>query len=125
MDFRTALFKVIGSGVATADLMDAVSLADLLVASYEDGVYAGQSKARVINEVNHDTLVAACLGTPAILFEVGKGRRVQAIKILRELTGAGLKPAKEAVEDGQVTVAGRAVAQDPWATDPYSEEPPF
>lgn len=51
---------------------------------------------------SHDTLVQMTLDSPEIMYDVAYGRKIQAIKSLRTLTGCGLKQAKDAIEDKRV-----------------------
>lgn len=50
----------------------------------------------------HDYLVTLCLGSNKIMEYVKLGQKISAIKELRNLTNAGLKQSKEAVEDRRV-----------------------
>lgn len=97
----------------------------------------------------HDSLVETCLASSTILDALKESKKILAIKELRTLTGASLKPCKDAVEDHRVDsqVAIERLrdklsqAPSPWdydedhdyverdydySTTPYDrEEPPF
>ena len=51
----------------------------------------------------HDSLVETALRSASIIDSVADGRKIQAIKDLRDATGCGLREAKDAVEDRRVT----------------------
>jgi ribosomal protein L7/L12 len=77
-------------------------------------------------EYPHDMLVAAALGHNGVMEEVRNGKKINAIKALRNLTRfnvgdlsvvAGLKAAKEAVEDPRV------MAQFDTANEPLADYP--
>lgn len=120
MDFRTALLSVRDLNLKVDTLDTSIHLADFVVRITKEAFEDGQHTARVVNDVNYNTLVAACLGTPSILTLVGQSKKIQAIKELRELTGVGLVAAKVAVEDHRVVEAGSLLV-NPWGAD----EPPF
>lgn len=74
-------------------------------------------------ELTHEQLVSIAMDSNNITFELREGRKITAIKTLRNMTGCGLKAAKDAVEDQRVQM--RIV--DPWSTLPKDAftEPPF
>lgn len=91
-----------------------------------------------------DTLIKAALESSVVMQEVAYGRKIQAIKELRNLTGCGLKAAKDAIESTAIWQPDpEAVAHyqdslkdasdsintllsgDPWAPPTQTENPPF
>lgn len=83
-------------------------------------------------DIPRDLLVAAALGSPAVMTEVYAGKKINAIKALRTLgarpgsapTTVGLKAAKEAVEDERVWGLYVDMLNDPWNQHSH-DEPPF
>ena len=51
---------------------------------------------------SHEGRVAVCLGSPTIINFMQDGKKIHAIKELRQITGCGLREAKDAVEDYRV-----------------------
>lgn len=66
----------------------------------------------------HDDLVSRALDMPEVMQPMADGKRINAIKALRQAASCGLKEAKEACEDPRVTSA----ASDPWGR---WQQPPF
>ena len=81
-------------------------------------------------DLPHDLLVAAALGSEAVMQGVHEGKKINAIKALRTLgnrpgggvTTIGLRAAKEAVEDERVWSKYTDLLNDPWR---LNDEPPF
>lgn len=81
-------------------------------------------------DLPHDLLVAAALGSEAVMQGVRNGKKIEAIKALRTLgerpgvgvTTIGLRAAKEAVEDNRVWGQYLDLLNDPWR---LNDEPPF
>jgi len=97
MDFHTfavAVDRNIGgiSLKATLDLFSDLSLSDMPTLNPTSNRY----------EYTHEALVRKALATPAVIVALQDGKKINAIKELRAVTGAGLKPAKDAVEDNRL-----------------------
>lgn len=81
-------------------------------------------------DLPHDLLVAAALGSEAVMQGVRNGKKIDAIRALRALgnrpgggvSTIGLRAAKEAVEDGRVWSTYTELLDDQWRTN---DEPPF
>lgn len=56
----------------------------------------------VIDPATHNGRVLTALSNPTILDYVRAGRKIQAIKELRWISGCGLMEAKAAIDDGRV-----------------------
>jgi hypothetical protein len=66
----------------------------------------------------HDDLVTRALDMPEVMQPMAEGKKINAIKALRQAAFCGLKEAKEACEDQRVVSA----AADPWGR---WQQPPF
>lgn len=81
-------------------------------------------------DLPRDLLVAAALGSEAVMAGVYAGKKIEAIKALRAVgarpgggvSTIGLKAAKEAVEDERVWSKYTDLLNDPWR---LNDEPPF
>lgn len=71
---------------------------------------------------NHDALVNKALHLYGVMDNLDLGKKINAIKALREETKCGLKEAKDAVEDDRVQAMVRPRMADPWESH---EEVPF
>jgi ribosomal protein L7/L12 len=80
-------------------LADAKALVDALAAG-DDGVDLDLSRRSV--EQEQEDLAAVLVDDPELaaqlVVEIAAGRKIEAIKLLRERTGLGLKEAKDAIE---------------------------
>lgn len=116
MDFRTALVlvnKVISENYASLDLNTQIALADAFVAH--------------TNLSPHDALVQRALASTTVMDLMHEGKKIGAIKELRTISNAGLKEAKDAVEDHRVTDEVNRVKRlgDGWGWGSLDDEPPF
>lgn len=73
-------------------------------------------------EYKHDDLVEIALANHEVIEQLSNTRKIQAIKRLREISGAGLKAAKDAIESNRVQIAA-GLHPNPWAAPPVGQEP--
>lgn len=73
----------------------------------------------------HNMLVDAAIGLPECMEYMRQTQKIRAIKVLRDMTGCGLKAAKDAVEDNRVGIHVNLIS-DPWGVgNAHEDEPPF
>ena len=98
-----ALYKALGLDQIAADLEyyrgECLRLNNLRMQDQD----LDRLRAKLTGMPFHDHLVKTALGTASIMDNLANGKRVQAIKELRDATGSTIKEAKDAVEDGRVT----------------------
>lgn len=115
-NFKTAardLAKTLDSIGITYDVYMLLTLTDALMA---------KGFAPTPDYSTHAGRVQAALNDPEVMQHMYEGKKINAIKRLRTLTLAGLKDAKDAVEDDRVGIAANLMS-NPW--DHHNYEPPF
>lgn len=114
-DAAKTLVLAAGNAGVTLNTYDILNLTDALI-SLGANFTAPESDAPM--------LVTVALNTHEVMQSMYDGKKINAIKALRAVTGCGLKEAKDAVEDSHVA-AQVALYSNPWVNHHDRDEPQF
>jgi hypothetical protein len=108
-----------GNAGVVLDTYSLLHLADALIAIGFDANDRGPELTE------HSMLVDAAIGLPECVEYMRQTKKIMAIKVLRDMTGCGLKAAKDAVEDDRMGIHVNLIS-DPWGVgNAHEDEPPF
>lgn len=117
-DVTKTLAIACGNAGVTLDVYSLLNLSEALIDMGFD------ANDRAPEQSEHDMLVEAAMGCHEAVASYNDGKKILAIKAVRALTGAGLKAAKDAVEDDRFGIHCNLIA-DPWGQHHDRDEPPF